>query len=136
MRLALYGCGGVADAHLNAAAKFNIPVQVTAAIDIDPVRIEAVSQLAGSLPHQGGAVPHSFTTIEECLRVAGDDIDVVAIFLPHSLHEASATILLGTDKHVMLEKPMAPTVAECDRIMAAAQSHHGVFMLAENSSFW
>ena len=43
---------------------------------------------------------------------------------------------LGTDKHVMLEKPMAPSVAECDRIMQAAAKHNGVFLLAENSSYW
>ena len=51
-------------------------------------------------------------------------------------HEAAAVRALGTDKHVMLEKPMAPSVAECDRIMQAAAKHNGVFLLAENSSYW
>ena len=136
VRLALLGCGGVAEAHLNAAAKFKVPVQVTAAIDLDPARVDVVAGIAATLSEQGGVVPAGFRTIDACLAAVGSNVDVVAIFLPHDSHEEAAIQMLATDKHVMLEKPMAPTVAECDRIMTAAESHSGVFMLAENSSFW
>jgi predicted dehydrogenase len=56
--------------------------------------------------------------------------------LPHQLHEAHAITALAAGKHVLLEKPMAPTLAACDRILAAAARAEGTFMVAENAQYW
>jgi predicted dehydrogenase len=39
-------------------------------------------------------------------------------------------------KHVLLEKPMAPTLDACDRILATAAHSGTVFMVAENAQYW
>jgi predicted dehydrogenase len=134
VRLALLGCGGVAEAHLNAAAKFKIPVQVTAAIDLDPARIDVVTGLAARLPDQGEVVPEGFQTVDDCLATAADRVDVVAVFLPHNVHEQFAVQLLSTDKHIMLEKPMAPTVAECERCASSREQRSLALPLATESA--
>jgi predicted dehydrogenase len=99
----LGGCGGVAEAHLNAATKFNLPIEVTALVDTNPARIPIVAALA-----DGPCTPYD--TIEDALAQAADEIDVIAIFLPHNIHESSTIQMLQTGKHVFLEKPMAPSV--------------------------
>ena len=53
---------------------------------------------------------------------ARDDIDAVVICTPNSRHEPEALHALGCGKHVLIEKPMANTVAMCDAIIAAAAS--------------
>ena len=62
-------------------------------------------------------------------------VDVVCITLPHNLH-AEATIAAATaGKAIMLEKPMAPSLAECETIVSAVQEHGVPFMVAHPYRF-
>ncbi|WP_454815417.1 Gfo/Idh/MocA family protein [Labrys neptuniae] len=56
-------------------------------------------------------------------RAVLDDpaVDAVVIATPHHLHAEMAVAAAEAGKHILLEKPMAPTIAECDTINAAAQ---------------
>ena len=56
--------------------------------------------------------------------------------MPHHLHEPVAVEALGAGLHVLLEKPLAPTLDACDRILAAADAAGTVFMVAENAQYW
>ena len=47
-------------------------------------------------------------------------IEAVAIAVPNHLHAEIALAALQAGKHVLLEKPMATNLADCDRIVAAA----------------
>lgn len=48
-------------------------------------------------------------------------IDIVYVVLPNSMHAEFTIRALEAGKHVICEKPMAITVADCDRMIAAAQ---------------
>jgi predicted dehydrogenase len=50
------------------------------------------------------------------------DVDVVYISLPNSLHAEWAVRAAESGKHVLCEKPLAVSIAECDQIIAAAES--------------
>lgn len=52
--------------------------------------------------------------------LADDEIDLVDITLPSSLHAEAATRALSHGKHVFSEKPMALTLADCRRMLRAA----------------
>ena len=62
--------------------------------------------------------------------------NTVDIMLPHHLHEQAAVMAFAAGKHVLLEKPMAPTLDACDRILQAARAAGKVFMVAEQAEYW
>ncbi len=53
--------------------------------------------------------------------LARSDIDAVDIVVPNDLHAEVGVAALAAGKDVLLEKPMAPTVEDCDRLLAAAR---------------
>jgi predicted dehydrogenase len=55
--------------------------------------------------------------------VADPDIDAVYVATPVNVHCQHAIVAAEAGKHVLCEKPMAMTVAECDRMIAAARAH-------------
>ncbi len=52
-----------------------------------------------------------------------DDIDVIYIVLPNSMHSKYAVIAAEAGKHVWCEKPMAKTVSECQAIIDACSKN-------------
>ena len=67
--------------------------------------------------------------------LADPDIDVVGITTHIYDHRDIAIDALRSGKHVFLEKPMAPTVADCDKILAAANQATGNFMVGHICRF-
>src|SRR4051812_46056774 len=57
-------------------------------------------------------------------------VDVVYIILPNSLHAEYTIRALQACKHVLCEKPMAVSVAECEQMIAAAQQANRKLMIA------
>ncbi len=125
LKLALDGCGAISQMHLMGIKEAARRTRITAAIDLDAARAESVAQ------ETGAAI---FRSLAEGL--AKGDFDAVDLMLPHHLHETAALESFAPGKHVMLEKPMAPSLAACDRILAAARKAGTVFMVAENAQYW
>lgn len=125
LKLAFIGCGAITRFHLDGINKHAPRIDVTTLVDIDEAKANTYAEETGG---------RAFTSIDEAL--AEGDFDAVDIMLPHDLHESVAIRCLEAGKHVMLEKPIAPTLEACDRIFAAAKQASGVFMVGENSQYW
>ena len=54
--------------------------------------------------------------------VERNDIDVVDVVVPSHLHHEIASAVLASGKHLLLEKPMALSLRECDNLIALADS--------------
>jgi predicted dehydrogenase len=67
--------------------------------------------------------------------IARDDIDAVLISTPPADHAAQAIAAATRGKHVLLDKPMATTVAECDRVIEAARSANVRLMIMFGQRF-
>src|SRR5688572_30821839 len=53
--------------------------------------------------------------------LARDDIDAVVLATPDTVHCEQTIAAAKAGKHVLVEKPMAPTVAQCDRMIATCR---------------
>jgi predicted dehydrogenase len=63
-------------------------------------------------------------------------VDVVFVCTPDHLHAEHAIAALDAGKHVFLEKPMATTIADCDRIASAADRSRGKLYVGHNMRFF
>jgi UDP-N-acetyl-2-amino-2-deoxyglucuronate dehydrogenase len=125
LRLAFVGCCAVAGWHLAALRAAVSRTEVTAAVDVDRDRARAVAQETGA---------QCFGSLDEAL-VAGT-FDAALVMVPHRLHEELAVAVLSAGKHLLLEKPMAPTPDACERILDVARQAGTVFFVAENAQYW
>lgn len=112
-RVGILGCGNRAKAHISALNE--VPeIEVAALCDLVPHKMKRRAQLI-----QQGPEPAMYTDMEEMVRQ--EDLDAVANVLPNYLHKQSTVAALEAGKHVLCEKPMALTVAECNEMIAAAE---------------
>ena len=66
--------------------------------------------------------------------LADRDIDLVELLVPHHLHADMTIAACRAGKHVSVQKPMALSVTEADRMIAAATQAKVVLRVYENSS--
>ncbi len=78
-------------------------------------------------------VARRYTNYRDLL--ADPEIDVVSIVTHINDHRGIAIDTLRSGKHVLLEKPMAPTAADCDEILEAARESRGFFMVGHVCRF-
>ena len=109
MRFAVIGINGQGRAHLRGL-KETPEAELVAVCDVNEAAARARGEEYG--------VPW-VTRYEELLK--REDVDAVTLALPHYLHCPVAVAALEAGKHVVTEKPMAISVAECDRMIAAAE---------------
>jgi phthalate 4,5-cis-dihydrodiol dehydrogenase len=91
-------------------------------------------------PHQGPrdafARDHNARSYEDVKMLVRDPaVQVVYIATPHQFHAAHAILAAEHGKHVILEKPMALTLVECDAIIAAADQHKVQLIVGHTHAF-
>jgi phthalate 4,5-cis-dihydrodiol dehydrogenase len=67
--------------------------------------------------------------------LARADVDVVYIATPPQLHAEQAILAARAGKHVVVEKPMALTLAECDAMIAAAREAGTILIVGHTHGF-
>ena len=63
------------------------------------------------------------------------DIDAIVVTTPHHMHIKEVMMALEAGKHVLVEKPMATTLEDCDRMLETAARHNLVLAVAYNLRF-
>jgi predicted dehydrogenase len=120
-RVAIIGCGAIARrAHVPALLAAGATVPVFASRSLASARAAADDVGAGDVTDDWTAV------------LVRDDVDAVVISTPNALHAEIAIAAAGAGKHVLVEKPMATTVADADRMIAAATAAGVHLMPAHN----
>lgn len=72
----------------------------------------------------------TYTSVAEMLNQS--DFDLVTIITPHNTHSRLAVQCLKAKKHVVVEKPLALSTAECDRMIAAAAENRRLLSTYHN----
>jgi predicted dehydrogenase/nucleoside-diphosphate-sugar epimerase len=112
LRAGIVGAGYVSKYHIRAIRSLNF-AEVSAIADVN---LERTRQVAGQFH-----IPAAYGSLEE-MRAASPD--VIHVLTPPDLHCDIAVRALEMGCHVMVEKPMANTVEECDLMIAAADRNH------------
>jgi phthalate 4,5-cis-dihydrodiol dehydrogenase len=123
LRLGIAGAGNAGSAILSGAGKV-AGVEIVAAADR---RKEALEIFRQKLP---GILP--FDSIEA--MCAGSTVDAVWVATPNEYHAEHAIVAAEAGKHILCEKPMALTLEECDRMIAAAERNRVKFLLHSKAS--
>ncbi|MDG3005061.1 Gfo/Idh/MocA family protein [Paludisphaera mucosa] len=96
----------------------------TALVSGDRAKAEKVAD-------QYGIGPEHIYDYQNFDRIADDPtVDVVYIILPNSMHREFTVRAAKAGKHVLCEKPMANTSAECEAMIAACESARRLLMIA------
>ncbi len=138
MNIGVVGLGFMGGTHLQAYRA--VPsAEIVAVASSDPRKREGdLSAVSGNLDVSAepldftGVAPYS--TPEELF--ADPNIEAVDLCVPTYLHAPLANAALEARKHVLVEKPMALSAAECDSMIAAAEAAGKVLMVAQVIRYW
>lgn len=106
---AIVGCGMISKFHANAIAEIEDALLV-GVYDPVPASMERASQLYGVSGYESMD-----------MLLADENVDVVCVCTPNGLHAPIALQILKAGKHVVIEKPMALTLADADAIIETAK---------------
>lgn len=122
--IGILGGGRISSAHATAAAALP-ETRLSGVAEVDEERLRVSMERYGC---PGWADYH------DLLR--DPNTDAVMIGLPHWLHLEATMAALEAGKHVLIEKPMAMSVAECDQILSASHATGKTVMVAHIHQFF
>lgn len=110
LKIAIVGVGAIGKSHVKAIQQVE-GCCLCALCDLDEVKVREMARTSD--------VPY-FLDYREIPQKT--QCDAVILNLPHFLHAEATEFFLRHGCHVLVEKPMANTVAECDKMIRAAES--------------
>jgi len=127
LRIGIIGTGGIADAHIRGYLAFRAECEVVALADVIP----------GRAAHKAGAfgLADAATFDDPLEMIAHAGLDIVSIATPPSTHASLAIAALDAGIHVLVEKPMAPSLEECDAMLAAQERSGRVLSVVAQNRF-
>ena len=118
MKYALIGCGRIAVNHISAAV--NNKLNIIAVCDVIESKMEAL--LTKSKLNKDISIK-KYTDYKQMLS-ENNDIELISIATESGLHAEIALYCIEQNINVIIEKPMAMSIADADRIIAAAEKHN------------
>ncbi len=123
IKVGIVGFGGMARWHVEGLAEAGLALIEVA--DIDPAALKAAQQEVPGVT----AYPSATAMLKK------GRADVVIVITPHNTHACLVLECLNAGRHVVCEKPLAITTAECDRMIRAAKKNK-VFLSAFHNRHW
>lgn len=123
LRMALIGCGNMGGSHKRAIEQLTGRARIVATVDPDEARAGAAARELGCDRIASG--------YEEVL----DEIDAAIVAVPHHLHHPIGIGLMEAGRHVLMEKPMANSEAQCLDLIQASEASGVTFMVGYSMRF-
>jgi len=118
IRLAIIGCGAMSELGHLPALRNTDAIAATVLIDTDGARASALAAKFG--------IAHHSTDLADAARYA----EAACVVVPHHVHADVATRLIDAGLHILIEKPLAIRLEDCDAIIAAAERRRVVLAVA------
>ncbi len=119
VRYGIIGTGQRGQAHIRFIRALGPAARVVAASDTDPAKVQPDVE--------------NYSDYHQLL--ANKNVDAAVIATPNFLHKEHALAALAAGKHVLCEKPLATSVADCAEILAAAKHSRKVFLVGHELRF-
>lgn len=124
IKVGVIGCGKIAQVRHLPEYAANPNVELIGYYDRNLPRAKEIAE------QYGGTVYDSYYAL-----LKNPEIDAVSICVENRSHAEIATAALYAGKHVLVEKPMAVTLAECESMVAAAKRNRKYLMVGHNMRF-
>ncbi|MBW8745385.1 MAG: Gfo/Idh/MocA family oxidoreductase, partial [Sphingomonas sp.] len=119
-----YGLGVIIPQFVNCKSS-----RLAAVVSGDPIKAKRVAAQYG-LPDKAIYTYANFDSIRD-----NPDVDIVYVCLPNSMHKEYVIRAAKAGKHVMCEKPMAVSAAECEAMIAACKAANRKLMIGYRCHF-
>lgn len=120
----ILGCGRILDSHLRSISKIK-NARLIAVADTDRERAEKAGQKYGA--------KRFYLTRTELFK--DSEIDAVFLLLPHWEHCSAAVEAAQCGKHVLIEKPLALSVKDADKMIQVAKENNTILMVGHVQRF-
>jgi len=117
LKVMIVGCGGIAPAHIEGYLHADEGA--------------SIAYLADQNLERARALIEKYADYRDALA----KVDAVSICTPPGLHREIALQALEHGCHVLVEKPMAPSLADCDAMIEAANAHQRVLSVVVQSRY-
>lgn len=122
LKIALVGAGGISGSHLPAYQNFRDAVELVAVCDVNEAAAKACAdKVGGSL--------RVYTDYDALLE--DPEVEAIDLLTIHCDHAKQAIAALKASKHVLIEKPMATNLADCEAIIEQARLNDRIAMVAQ-----
>ncbi len=125
LKVGIIGLGGIARQHCNSIAHID-EIEVVAVADLfEEKRREYMEKYD---------IPRGYPSHTELLK--DDEVDAVAVVLGHQLHHQLTLDACRAGKHVLVEKPMAISLQQCDEMIEVAAENGVKLMVGYTQRFY
>ncbi|WP_336857715.1 Gfo/Idh/MocA family oxidoreductase [Sinomonas albida] len=128
LRVGIVGAGGISSAHIRAYLAFHQECEIVAVADTAPGKAASKLESHGIRGAKAYEDPHQMLAEEPLL-------DLVSITTPPSSHASLTVAFLLGGVHVIVEKPMAPSLEECDAMVAAQRESGKILSVVAQNRF-
>ena len=125
LNVGVIGVGLQGESHVNNYASF-ANAKLVAVADLKEERVKEIAKKYN--------VPHAFTDYRDLLALK--EVEAVSIVLPDHLHLAPGVAAARAGKHILMEKPLATSVADGEKIAAAVRKAGVRFMINFSNRWW
>lgn len=126
IKVAIIGAGAISSAHMEAYLQFPDRCQIVALCDIYPEKAEKKAKEFNL----------DATIYDDHTKMLNrEDIDLVSVCTPPYTHSEITINFLDSGKNVLVEKPMASSLEECDAMNAAAERNNKMLSVISQNRF-
>lgn len=116
IRFGAIGCGGMGTCRLQELAKHPLGVEIVAAVDVNPARLDNLANVLGRDDFKRYTGPEDYRRL-----IDENDLDAVGVFTPHVPHYDHVKYALEKGVHVLCEKPMVCGAANAIEITSLCE---------------
>ncbi|OZB96556.1 Gfo/Idh/MocA family protein [Paenibacillus sp. XY044] len=125
IKVAIIGTGAISSAHIEGYLQLQDRCKIVALCDLYPEKAEAKREQYGL----------DAVIVKDYKELLDQEIDLVSVCMPPFVHARVTIDFLNAGSHVLVEKPMASSLQECDAMIEAAEKSGKVLSVVAQNRF-